>query len=133
MNWKLIFQLSVFGLIMAFATVSLIPNKLEPAFWLVIFLFCAYVIAKVCTGNYFLQGLFVSLVNCVWITSVHIFFYKSYIANHKEMADSLAKIPGTLNVHPRLAMAIIDTFIGVISGLVLGFFAFIASLIFKKK
>ena len=133
MNWKLIFQLSVFGLIMAFATVSLIPDKVEPAFWLVIFVFCAYVIAKVCTGSYFLHGLFVSLVNCVWITSVHVIFYKSYVANHKAMADSFAQIPGALNVHPRLTMAIIGTFIGVISGLVLGFFAFIASLIFKKK
>ncbi|MGZ3755353.1 MAG: hypothetical protein ACXVAY_11730 [Mucilaginibacter sp.] len=133
MNWKLIFQLSVFGLIMAFATVSLIPANVEPVFWLVIFIFCAYVIAKVCTGNYFLQGLFVSLINCVWITSAHIFFYKTYIANHKEMADSFAQIPGPLSVHPRLTMAIIGTFIGVISGLILGLFAFIASLIVKKK
>jgi hypothetical protein len=55
-NWKIIFQLSIFGLIMAFATISLIPEKIEFVFWLVIFLFCAWVIAKVCNGKYFFQG-----------------------------------------------------------------------------
>jgi hypothetical protein len=39
MNWKIIFQLSIFGLIMAFATVQLIPERVEPIFWLFIFRF----------------------------------------------------------------------------------------------
>ncbi len=38
MNWKLILQLSMFGLAMSVATVYLIPSKIEPAFWLPIFL-----------------------------------------------------------------------------------------------
>jgi hypothetical protein len=46
MNWKLIFQLSLFGLAMGIATVFVIPSNIEPAFWLVIFLICAYLIAK---------------------------------------------------------------------------------------
>ena len=133
MNWKLIFQLSAFGLIMAFATISLIPDKVEPAFWLVIFIFCSWVIAKVCTGKYFLYGFFVSLVNCVWITSVHLIFHTSYVANHQATADSINSIPWVLNNHPRISMAIIGTFIGAVSGLVLGLFAFIASKIVKKN
>ena len=50
MNWKLIFQLSLFGLAMAIATVSLIPQNVEPIFWLVVVLLSAYLIAKKCTG-----------------------------------------------------------------------------------
>ena len=133
MNWKLIFQLSVFGLIMAFATISLIPEKIEFAFWVVIFVFCAYVIAKVCTGSYFLHGLLVSLVNCVWITTVHVIFHASYIAHHPEMAASYANVPPPLSIHPRLGMAIMGLIIGACSGLVLGLFAFIASKMVTKK
>jgi hypothetical protein len=46
MDWKLILQLSLFGLAMAIATVFVIPPTVEPAFRLVIFLICAYAIAK---------------------------------------------------------------------------------------
>jgi len=133
MNWKIIFQLSVFGLIMAFATISLIPNNIEPVFWLVIFLFCAFVIARVCTGKYFLHGFLVSVVNCVWVTSAHLIFHASYIAHHKALADAFAQIQGPLSVHPRMLMAIVGTMIGLVSGLFLGLFAFIASLIVNKK
>ena len=57
MNWKIIFQLSIFGLIMALGTISLIPEKTEPVFWIFIFCFCAYVIAKVCRGQVFFTRL----------------------------------------------------------------------------
>ena len=67
MNWKIIFQLSIFGLIMALGTVQLIPERIEPFFWLAIFAFCAWVIAKVCSGKYFLHGFLVSMVNSVWV------------------------------------------------------------------
>lgn len=132
MNWKLDFQLSVFGLIMAFATISLIPEAIEPWFWLGIFLFCAYVIAKVCTGKYFLNGFCVSLVNCIWITGAHIIFYSSYIANHPSVYKMSQEHPMFPN-HPRLAMLVTGPFFGIASGLVLGLFAFIASKIVTKK
>jgi uncharacterized membrane protein len=133
MNWKLIFQLSVFGLIMAFATVSLISEKVEPIFWVIIFIFCAYTIAKVCTGKYFLHGFLVSMVNCIWITAAHIFFYDSYIAHHPSMATMSTSMPAPMSMHPRLIMLIMGPVAGAISGLVLGLFSYIASLIVKKK
>jgi len=133
MNWKIIFQLSIFGLIMAFATVSLIPQNIEWVFWLVIFIFCAYVIAKVCPGKYFLHGFFVSLFNCVWIIAVHVAYYKSYMANHPDMASMNKSMPAALSIHPRVAMIIMGPVFGVVSGLVLGLFSFIASKIVKKN
>lgn len=132
MNWKIIFQLSVFGLIMAVATISLIPEKAEPVFWIAIFIFCAYIIAKVVGRKYFLHGFFVSLVNCIWVTAAHIIFYSTYIANHPSMAKMSEEHP-LLPTHPRLAMLIMGPVVGIICGLILGLFCFIASFIVKKK
>jgi hypothetical protein len=133
MNWKLIFQLSIFGLIMAFGTVSLIPQNVEPAFWLVIFVFCAAVIAKACTGKYFLYGLYTGLLNCVWITAVHVIFFRTYIAGHKKMDATISDMPASFAIHPRLAMAVAGLGLGIISAIILGLFAFIASKIIQKS
>ena len=116
---------------MAFATVYIIPSTIEPFCWLLIFIVCAYIIAKQCSSHYFLNGFMVSLLNCVWITMVHILLFHTYIANHFDEAVLMAKMP--MPTHPRLMMLITGPIIGIISGLVLGLFAFIASKLLKKK
>lgn len=131
MNIKLIFQLSLFGLAMAIGTISLIPAVIEPLFWLVIFIICAYLIAKKCTGKYFLHGFLVSLVNSVWITGAHVIFIHAYFRQHLEQKDINIVIP-LLN-HPRLLMLITGPIVGVFSGLILGLFAVIASKLVKKN
>jgi uncharacterized membrane protein len=130
MNWKLIFQLSLFGLFMGIATVYFIPSKIEPFCWLAIFIICAIVIAKRASGMFFLHGFCVSLLNAVWITSAHLILFDTYIANHAEEARTMAKMGGSFS--PKLIMLITGPIIGIISGLVLGLFAFIASKIIKK-
>jgi hypothetical protein len=132
MNWKIILQLSMFGLIMAFGTISLIPEKIEPAFWLVIFIFCAWVIARVCPGKYFLHGFLVSMVNSVWITIVHIAFRQTYIAHHPDMASMGTSMPLPLSIHPRLTMALMGPVFGAMFGIILGLFSLVASKIVKK-
>jgi len=124
MNWKLSLQLSLFGLIMAFGTISLIPDKFEWIFWLVIFAVCAYIIAKVCTHNYFWQGFWVSMFNSLWIIITHFIFFKTYADNHPGMI---------IHWHPRLMMVITGPIAGAISGLIQGLFAFIASKLVKTK
>jgi len=131
MNKKLIFQLSLFGLAMAFATVFFINSKIEPFFWLFIFIISAYLIVKRSKGNYFLSGICVSLLNAVWITAVHIMLFDKYIENHSEEAKMMLDSP--LPDSPRLLMLLTGPLIGLISGIVLGLFAFIASKIVKKK
>jgi hypothetical protein len=130
MNWKLIFSLSLFGVAMAIATISWIPSKTEPVFWVIIFIICAYVIAKNAPGNYFLHGMLTSLVNSVWITAAHLLFYSTYIANHTDLASMSKSMP--LQDHPRIMMVIMGPVFGAVSGLVLGLFAFIASKIMNK-
>ena len=130
MNWKLIFQLSLFGLAMAIATISWIPQKIEPVFWLIVVLLCAYIIAKKCSGKYFLHGFLLSLVNCIWITGLHTLFSSTYMANHPEMVQMSANWP--LSKHPRIQMLITGPFFGVAFGIIMGLFAFIASKLVKK-
>lgn len=131
MNWKLIFQLSLFGLAMAISTVFWIPSNLEPVFWLLIFIICAYLIARHCTGKFFLHGLLLGIFNSVWITVFHLLLYKTYITGHSKEAEMLSATP--MPKHPRLMMLIIGPFFGIISGLVIGLFAFIASKIWKPR
>ncbi|MDO3641786.1 MAG: hypothetical protein ACTHMI_19335 [Mucilaginibacter sp.] len=133
MNWKLIFQLSIFGLIMAFGTVSLIPQKVEPVFWVLIFAFCAAVIAKACNGKFFLYGFYTGLVNCVWITVVHFLFYKKYIESHNQLDSILASLPPSFSTHPRVATALVGLIPGVISALIFGVFAFLGAKIAPKR
>ena len=132
MNWKLIFLLSLFGLAMGVATVSLIPSAVEPFFWLVIFLICSFLIAKYAPGNYFLHGFLVSVVNSVWITAAHITMFYTYIANHPEFLQATNGLPPDLAGHPRRMMLPIGIISGIFFGIILGLFAWIASKIFKK-
>jgi uncharacterized membrane protein len=125
MNWKLIIQLSLFGLAMGVATVFLIPSNIEPLFWLAIFGLCAYIIAKRSAGRYFLHGLLVSMVNSIWITASHLLMFDRYIANHPQEAAMMTSMP--LPDSPRLMMALMGPVVGVVSGLVLGLFAVVAA------
>lgn len=131
MNWKLIFQLSLFGFAMAISTVYWIPSRTEPLFWLAIFIICAYMIARNCADKFFLHGLFVSLLNSIWITVTHILLFNSYVANHPQEAEMMTKMP--FPTHPRIMMLLSGPVIGFISGLVLGLFAFVASKIWKSR
>lgn len=131
MNYKLIFRLSLYGLFMGIATVSWIPASLEPVCWLLIFMVCAYSIALKSSGKYFMTGFWVSIANCVWITAAHIILFQTYLANHPQEVQMMAKMPAPDS--PRLMMLLTGPFIGIVSGLVLGLFAFIGSKIMQKK
>lgn len=126
MNWKLVRLLSLFGLGMGIATVFVVPPTLEPLFWLAIFLACAVIIAKRAPGKYFLHGLSTSLLNSVWITTAHIVFFETYLAGHPQEAAFAAQMGA-----PRLMMLATGPVVGLVSGLVLGLFAFVASKLVK--
>ena len=118
MNWKLIFLLSLFGLAMAVGTVSVIDSKMEPWCWLAIFIVCAWAIAARAPGKFFLHGFLVGIVNSVWVTAAHMLLYDPYIAHHAREAQM---------------MAIVGPIVGVLSGLVLGLFAWIAGKLARSR
>jgi hypothetical protein len=133
MNWKLIFLLSLFGLAMGFATVSLIPTNLEPFCWLIIFIISAIAIAKYAPGRFFLHGFMVSIVNSVWITAAHCAMFYAYIASHPEYVQAINGLPPDLALHPRRMMVPIGIISGIIFGIVLGLVAWIAGKIMNRS
>jgi thiamine transporter ThiT len=129
MDWKLIFELSLFGLAMAIATVFAIPSNVEPAFWLVIFLICAYVIARRRQTGHFTHGVVLGLANSVWITAAHILLFERYIAGHAQEAAMMKSMP--LPDSPRLMMAIFGPAVGLVSGMIIGLLALAAGKFIK--
>jgi hypothetical protein len=122
-NWKLIFLLSMFGLVMGIATVFLIPSKIEPTFWLAIFIVCAYFISKQ-TEKPFFHGLLLGLANSLWITASHLLLFNQYLANHPREAAMMISMP--LPDSPRVMMALIGPVVGLVSGVIIGLFALAA-------
>jgi hypothetical protein len=131
MNWKLVFLLSLFGLAMAVGTVFVITSKMEPWFWLAIFVICAWAIAAQAPRKFFLHGFLVGIVNSVWVTAAHVLLYDPYIVHHPREAQMMAN--GPMAQHPRLMMAIVGPIVGILSGLVLGLFAWIASKLVRSR
>ncbi len=131
-NWKLIFQLSLFGLVMAVATISLIPQNVEPFFWVAIIIVCAYIVAKNVSSKYFLHGFLISIVNSVWITIAHVLFASTYLPNHPQMEQMNGNLPLIMQQHERSSMIILGLPFGAIFGVVLGLVCLIASKIVKK-
>jgi hypothetical protein len=130
MDWKLIFQLSLFGLAMGIATVFLIPPNIEPVCWLVIFLICAFVIAKRRPTGRFVHGLLLGVANSVWITAAHVLLFDRYIAGHAQEAAMMKSTP--LADAPRLMMAITGPVVGLISGAIIGLLALGAGKLIRR-
>jgi hypothetical protein len=128
MNFKLVLALSLFGLAMGIATVYVVPSKVEPILWLVIFVISAWAIARTAPGRPFLHGLATGLANSVWITGAHVLLYDSYVASHTEELHMMSGAP----LPPRLMMLLVGPVIGLASGVVLGLFALVASKLVRR-
>jgi hypothetical protein len=130
MDWKLIFQLSLFGLAMAIATVFLIPPNIEPVFWLAIFLICAYIIAKRRPAGRFVHGVLLGLANSVWITAAHLLLFDRYVAGHAQEVAMMKSMP--LASAPKMLMAVMGPVVGLISGILIGLLALGAGKLIKR-
>jgi hypothetical protein len=117
----------MFGLAMGIATVFVIPSNFEPLFWLAIFIVCAAIISKQCRKWYFLNGLMVSMVNSVWVTSAHDLLFSYYRAGHSAEITMMAGLP--MGDSPRLLMILLFPVVGIVSGLILGLFSYAAHLL----
>lgn len=120
------FLLSLFGLAMAIATVFIVPSNVEPIFWVAIFIVCAIIIARVRSTAFFIHGLLVGIMNSIWVTGAHIVLFDRYIAKHPKEAAMMASMP-------RLMMALVGPGIGIVSGAIIGVFAFMAGKFMPKQ
>ena len=133
MNWKLCVLLSLSGLLMGVGTIYVIPATIEPVFWAAIFVFCALMVARYAPGKYFLHGFTISILNSVWVTLAHISRYDAYVATHPEFVQSVQTLPAALANDPRMLMVLVGPIIGILSGLVLGLFCWLASKVIKRR
>jgi uncharacterized membrane protein len=133
MNWKLIFVLSVFGIAMGLLSVFVYcPPVVEFVLWLVITVVSAVVIARYAPGKYFLHGFCVAVLNTVWVTAAQAGLFFSYIATHPEYLQMTAQLPEALSGHPRRLIVYKAPIIAILSGLLFGLFAWVASKIVKR-
>ena len=131
MNWRLIFMLSLFGLAMGVATVFFIPSSIEPLFWLAIWIACAYLIATRAGGRYFVHGVATGIANAIWIIVVHVGLFQTYAARHAEEMAMMANMG--MPTHPRQMMVLSGLVIGVVSGVIIGLLALLASRFVRSR
>jgi hypothetical protein len=132
MNWKLIFTLSLFGILMAFASVFGLTGKMEPLIWLVIFIVYGVIIAKQAPGKYFMHAFMVSVINGVWIGIIHGAMFSTYAANNPEMmAQSYDKIPHFAT--PAIEVVIFGPIFGAVFGIISGLITLLIVKIMKPK
>lgn len=132
MNWKLIIALSLFGVAMAFAGVYGITTQQSEAFiWPFIFMLYAVIIVKSVSGNYFLHGFLVSVLNGIWIGAIHALYFHTYIRNNPGVKKLYEDMPHFAS--PKITMVVMAPVFGAIFGLVSGLFAYIASRVLKRK
>jgi Zn-dependent protease with chaperone function len=130
-NKKLIFKLSLLGLLVSIATLLYIPNDFEFYFWLPVLFISAYTIAKYCKGKYFINGFLTGLFNTFWLTATQYIFFKTYAEKHP-MAMELFK-DTAIPEQPRIFMLITNPIIGVVSATVLGILSLLTSRILKRR
>jgi LytS/YehU family sensor histidine kinase len=128
MNWKLICVLSLIAIPMGFATVYYIPYNLATVIWLVIFIACAFIIARFSSRNFFLHGVIVSVFDAIWITAIHFLFFDAYL----KLNPQQAAIPDVTPQQLRYLGLIFGPLIGMLCGVLLGLFSRVAAKILKK-
>src|SRR5215467_531209 len=115
---------------MGICTVFFIPSNIEPACWLLTFLFCACVIASRRPDCIFFMACSWAW-QTVWITAAHIFLFDKYLAGHAREAAMMNSMP--LPNSPKLMMGIVGPIVGLISGVIIGLFAFVAGKVVKPS
>ncbi len=131
MSWKIIFLLSLSGIVVGVAGVYGLSGIAELAVWLLIFILFAAVIAKQRDSDYFVHALLASILAGLWVGLVHALFLHTYVAHNPELNAGVAKMPRT--AHPRLMMIMFGPFIGAVAGVVAGAMASVAGKIVKRN
>ena len=131
MNWKLILLLSLLSIPVAILAVFAPINMIEPAIWLIFFVFYGIQIVKKTNGNYFLHGMLVSVLNGFWISIIHSIFVNSYMANNPNEEQMYSMMPHFLPL--RLMILVMGPVFGIVFGLISGLIAFIIGKIIKKQ
>jgi hypothetical protein len=132
LNWKLILALSLFGVAMGFGTVFAISPRVEPFFWLVIFIICAFLIARRVPLRAFFHGFLLGIVNSVWVTAAHLIFFNRYLMGHTEQAQMMRALHAS-GVVPHVVMSLVGLGMGLIPAVVMGVLAYVLAKAFASS
>jgi hypothetical protein len=131
MNLKLIFLLSLMGLAMAIGTVYVIPSNIEAMLWPVIFVICAFLIARGAPGKFFLHGFLVGLTNWVWVAGTHVILSDAYTARHVKEVAAMRAMP-LPDAPITVLMRLYDLPVPGASGVVIGLLAWVAAKVVRR-
>ncbi len=129
LNKKFIFQLSSLGLVLGIVDVFNSFITVTYIFSLILYIIYAYLIAKKCVGRYALHAFWVGFLSVMCEIIMQLIFFETYVSNSTAIQDLLIKVESS----PRLALLLNSVIYGIIAGLMLVFFTFIASAILKKN
>lgn len=120
MNWKLLLALSLFGLTMAYITISWDAPRLEQTVWLLITLVSAWLIGRFTVQLYFLHGFVTNILNGIWTVYIHTRFINSYLSHHPREVTLFTTMVNQLKITVTQAIILKEGTIAVVSGVVLG-------------
>lgn len=116
MDWKLIVQCSVFGIIMASLSLRGFTQKLEPFLWLLLGIFTALVVSKNVTQQVFLHGFCIGLLWGLLNGVLQATFFDTYLQHNPQLQTSFQKT----TIKAQYFVLMTSPIIGLMVGLVLG-------------
>jgi len=131
MNWKLIFSLSLFSILMGFASVFGLTQSYEWLMWLMIGVLCAWIFAKRVADDFFLHGFYLGIIDGVFNSVIQAIFFSTYLANNPRMVEGLKDMPQ--GIPPAVIVLIMGPIIGALSGVVFGLLTVIAGKLIKRS
>ncbi len=96
MNRKLIASLSIFGLLMGFASVLGLTKGIEWLLWLIIGIFSAVWISRKVSSRRFLHGFLVGIFAGLFSPLIQFLFFSTYLLNNPEFAEKFDQVPAGL-------------------------------------
>lgn len=122
MNWRLLVYLSLFGLVMAIATLQFLPFNFELILWVFVAGFCAYSIGKSTPQQTFLNGFVLGIIMTIYLVAFRVAFMATYVSGHTEILGRFSN-----DVSQRMIIAALAVITGVVVGVITGgWAAFIA-------
>src|ERR1051326_5036618 len=132
MSFRLVLTLSLAGLLVGLGTVfGLVHSGIESIVWCGLAIVFAFVIAARAPSRPFLHGFLVGLIAGVRCELLQAAFLDRSLARNPKAADSFTRLPQGMS--PRLLLVVSAPIIGGLYGVVIGFFAWIASKLIRRR
>ena len=128
MNWKLIFKLSLFGVLIGLLTTFFIRTEIEMWFWLGAYAISVAVIIKNTAKYRFGHAWMVALLGGVWSGVIHGLLITWYSVLHLDEMLLMAGLP----ISPRFIVMLIGPAIGAFMGISLGMICWMLGFVFDR-